>query len=556
MAARKRSGGEVLADQLIAHGVDMAFGVPGESYLDLLNALYDRSNRITYINARHEAGAAHMAEAYGKLTGRPGVCMVTRGPGACHGAIGVHTARQDSTPMIMLVGQVGREALDREALQEIDYRQMFGPVAKWAAQIDDAARIPEYLARAFHVATSGRPGPVVLALPEDMLTDRVAVSDALPVPEAAPAPAPGDLAQLRRLLAKAKRPLAIVGGSRWDDGACRRLVEFAEAWRLPVCASFRRGDICDNRSPSFIGEFNLAAGPALVERFKAADLILAVGCRLNETTTRGYTTLAAPQPKPVLIHIHPDPDELGRVYRPHLAIVAGPAAIAAALAGLRPPSTPRWVEWTRAARADYLAAIAPPGAGGPALDMGAAFASIRDSLPPDTIITVDAGNHTSWTQRFLQVGRPGRLLGPISGAMGYGTSAAVAASLVHPDRLVIGTAGDGGFQMTGMEIATARQHGAKPIILVFNNHTYGTIRSHQETHYPGRVVATDLVNPDFAALAAACGAHGETVTRTEEFAPAFARARAAGKVAVIDLKMDPEVLTSRTTVAGLRARKR
>jgi acetolactate synthase-1/2/3 large subunit len=547
-----RSGGQLVVDQLAIHGADLVFGVPGESYLAVLDALYDARDRIHLINARHEAGAANMAEAYGKLTGRPGIALVTRGPGACHAAIGVHTAAQDSTPMVLLVGQIARRSTDREAFQEVDYRQMFGPLAKWVAQVDQAERVPEYLARAFHVAGSGRPGPVVLALPEDMLTDVVTVADARPYVALQPAPEPADLAQLRLVLEAAHRPILLVGGSRWTDAACAQILAFAEAWNLPATTSFRRMDVIDNRSPVYAGDFGMAPVPSLRGRLREADLVIAVGARLGDITTQDYSTLDAPQPKPTLVHVYPDADEIGRVFRPELGIVAGPSAFAAALATLRPEAAPRWSAWTRAANADYVAGLEPSPYDG-ALDMGRALADLRARLPRDAIITLDAGNHTGWPMRYLSFGRPGRLLGPTSGAMGYSAPAAVAASLVHRDRLVVGFVGDGGFMMSGQEIATAVQHGARPILVVFNNASYGTIRMHQERNYPGRSIGTELVNPDFVALARAYGAHGELVTRTPEFLPAFERAVASGMAALIELRTDPQRITTRSTLASLRA---
>jgi acetolactate synthase-1/2/3 large subunit len=547
-----RSGGQLVVDQLLVHGVDLVFCVPGESYLAVLDALYDARDRIRLINARHEAGAANMAEAYGKLTGRPGVAMVTRGPGACHAAIGVHTALQDSTPMVMLVGQVARRTVDRESFQEVDYRQMFGPLAKWVAQIDQAERIPEYIARAFHVATSGRPGPVVLALPEDMLADAATVADAAPYQALQPAPDAADLARLRRLLAEAQRPVLIVGGARWTDAACAQLQAFAEAWDVPTAASFRRMDLIDNASPVYAGDLGIATVPSLRKRLREADLVVAVGTRLGDITTADYTTLDAPRPATALVHVYPDANELGRVFQPELGIVSGPTAFAAALAALRPETAPRWSAWTRAAHADFLANLEPSPYDG-ALDMARALVELRARLPRDAIVVLDAGNHTGWPMRFLRFGRPGRLLGPISGAMGYGAPAAVAAALMHPDRLVVCFVGDGGFLMSGQEIATAVQHGARPILVVFNNATYGTIRMHQERDYPGRTIATELVNPDFVALARAYGAHGELVTRTDEFMPAFERSVASGRAALIEARTDPERITTRTTLAAMRA---
>jgi len=547
-----RSGGQVVVDQLVVHGADLVFCVPGESYLAVLDGLYDARDRIRLINARHEAGAANMAEAYGKLTGRPGVALVTRGPGACHAAIGVHTAAQDSTPMVLLVGQVERTSAEREAFQEVDYRQMFAPLAKWVAQIDRAERIPEYLARAFHVATSGRPGPVVVALPEDMLSDSVTVDDAAPYVALQPAPDLADIARLRALLEAAQRPLLVVGGARWTDAACAQLQEFAEAWDLPTAAAFRRMDMIDNTSPVYAGDFGLAPVPSLPNRMREADLVIAVCTRLAGLSMQHYTALEAPPPRPALVHIYPDADEIGRVYRPLLGIVAGPAGIAAALAGLRPDAPPRWSAWTRAAHADYLANLEPSPYDG-ALDMGRALADLRGRLPRDAIVTLDAGNHTGWPMRYLSFGRPGRLLGPISGAMGYSAPAAVAASLAYRDRLVVGFVGDGGFLMSGQEIATAVQHGARPVLAVFNNASYGTIRMHQEREYPGRTIATELVNPDFAALGRAYGAHGELVTKTAEFLPAFERAVASGRPAILELRTDPQRINTRTTLGAMRA---
>jgi len=549
--AKARSGGQVLVDQLVIHGADMAFCVPGESYLEVLDALYDVRDRITLVNARHEAGAANMAEAYGKMTGKPGIAMVTRGPGACQASVGVHTAFQDSTPMILLIGQVARDTTDREAFQEVDYRQMFGPLAKWAAQIDQAERVPEYMARAFHVATSGRPGPVVLSLPEDMLTDRVTVPDSKPYQEIQPAASAADMEKLGALLAKAERPLIITGGPGWTDAACAQMLAFAEAWNIPSTTAFRCMDQLENRSKVYSGDFGTSSPPPLIKRIKDVDLLLVVGARLGEMTTQAYTTLEIPEPRQTLVHVLPDANELGRVYRPTLGIASGPAAFAAAAVSLRPKTAPKWGSWTEAARKDYLATLEPTPYNG-ALDMGRVMADIRDTLPRDVVITLDAGNHTGWPQRYLSYGRPGRLIGPTSGAMGYSVPAAVALSLVDRNRLVIGCVGDGGFMMSGQELSTAVQYGGKPIVLVFNNRTYGTIRMHQEREHPGRVSGTDLVNPDFAAMGRAMGCHAETVTSTDEFAPAFERAVKSGKAALIELRTDPELITTRMTITALR----
>jgi len=548
------SGGQLVVASLRAHGVEMAFSVAGESYLEVLDALFD-TPEIRLVTCRQEGGAAFMAEAYGKLTGKPGVLLVTRGPGACNAAIGVHTAHQDSTPMIVLVGQVARHQIDREAFQEVDFRKMYAPLAKWVTQIDLAERVPELLNQAFQVATSGRPGPVVVALPEDMLRDRAAAAVIGPYRAVRAHPGAADLAELRRLLAAAARPIMLVGGSGWTDTACADIARFAEANALPVCCSFRRQDIVDNRLASFVGDLGTGAAPSLVARFKQADLVLAVGARIGEITSQSYTLLCVPDPDKTLIHVHAAAEELGRVFRPDLAIQSGMPEIAAALAASQPVANPRWATWQREAHAEYEAGLKPTALhDAPALDLGALMVWLRQRLPDDAIVTSDAGNFSGWPNRFLQYRRPGRQLGPTSGAMGYGAPAAVAASIACPDRIVVGFCGDGGFMMTGQELATALSEGAAPIMLVFNNAMYGTIRMHQERRFPGRVVGTALKNPDFAALAAAYGCFGAAVSRTEEFTPAFEEAVAARRPAIIELRMDPEMITTRTTLSALRER--
>ena len=548
-----RTGGRILVDQLLAQKADTAFCVPGESYLAVLDALYDSGNQIRLINARHEAGAANMAEAYGKLTGRPGLCFVTRGPGACHASVGVHTAFQDSTPMILFVGQVGRDMRDREAFQEIDYRAMFGPVAKWAAEIDSAARIPEYVARAYRVAMSGRPGPVVLALPEDMLIETASVPDAPFVEPVESNVSAGDVAAIRAVLEGAEKPLVLVGGSGWTDEAGREITAFAEANGLPVASSFRRQDVVSWSSSCFVGDFGTAGVPSLVKHMAEVDVLLVAGARLGEMTTKGYTTLDAPAPTPRVVHIHAAPDEVGRVFQPELGLSASPTHLAAALADARWFDPDRWKTWRTQLREEFLADGKPEDEAGP-LNLAEAFAQLRDVLGEDAIVTLDAGNHTGWPQRYLRFGRPGRQLGSTAGAMGYAVPSAVAASIAHPERTVIGCVGDGGFQMSGLEVATAVQYGARPIVFVFANGTYGTIRMHQEREYPERVVGTDLKNPDFAGLGEAMGAHAERVTTTAEFMPAFERARASGRAAVIELRTDPDRISTRTTVTKMRAR--
>lgn len=552
---RPRSGGKVLVDQLLIHGADSAYCVPGESYLEVLDALHDVRDRISLYNARHEAGAANMAEAYGKLTDKPGICLVTRGPGACHASIGVHIAQQDSTPMILLIGQVDRPSRDREAFQEIDYRQMFGGIAKWVAQIDDAARIPEYMARAFRVATSGRPGPVVLSLPEDMLTSVVETVDAPPYRPTRAGISTSDLARIREALSSATRPLLLVGGSGWDDSACRDITTFAEIHGLPVACSFRRQDIVNNRSDVYIGDFGTASSPQLVKRIAEADLLLVIGARLGEMTTKTYTTLTPPAASQTLIHIHGDDDEIGRVYSPEIGIAAAPERVARALRDCRwEPLSERWSEWRRQARQAYCDDINSSNEGG-SLDIGRALMTMRDQLPRDTVITLDAGNHTGWAQRYLRYGRPGRQLGSTCGAMGYAVPAAVSASLHDPERVVLAFVGDGGFMMSGQELTTAVQHGGRPIVLLFNNATYGTIRMHQEREHPERVVGTDLVNPDFLAMAAGMGAYTAMVNHTDNFLPALQGAIEAQRPAVIELRTDVERISTRTTIAQLRLAK-
>ena len=544
------SGGQLVVAALQVHGVEMAFSVAGESYLEVLDALVDAPD-IRLVTCRQEGGAAFMAEAYGKLTGKPGVLLVTRGPGACNASIGIHTAFQDSTPLVVLVGQVARNQLDREAFQEVDFRRMFAPLAKWVAQIDIAERVPELINQGFQIAVSGRPGPVVLALPEDMLRDRCAAAVSGPYRAVRAHPGAADLGELRRLLAAAERPIVLVGGSGWSDKACRDIAGFAQTNDLPVCCSFRRQDIVDNRLPCFVGDLGTGASPSLVARVKQADLLLAVGTRIGEITSQFYSLLGIPEPGKALIHVHASAEELGRVFRPSLAIQSGMPEFAAAVAMLAPVAAPRWSSWRETVRAEYEAGLIPPSSIS-SLDLGEIMRWLRDRLPSDAIVTSDAGNFSGWPNRFLQYRRPGRQLGPTSGAMGYGVPAAVTAKLVYPDRLVVGFCGDGGFMMTGQELATATLEGTGPIIMVFNNGMYGTIRMHQERRFPGRVVGTALKNPDFLALARAYGIFGASITKTEQFAPAFEEAVSGRRAAIIELKMDPEMITTRTTLSEIR----
>jgi acetolactate synthase-1/2/3 large subunit len=548
----RRTGGQVLVDQLAIHGVRLAFCVPGESYLAALDALYDAGNRIRLITCRHEANTANMAEAYGKLTGQPGICFVTRGPGASHAYVGVHTGQQDSTPLIMFVGQIPREYRGRESFQEIDIKAMFGDTAKWACDITDAARIPEMVARAFQVATSGRPGPVVLGLPEDMLVDEVAVADARPYSPVQASPAASDMAALAARLERAQRPLLIVGGGAWTAAAARDLAAFAARFDLPVSASFRCQDLMDHADPHYVGDCSLSISPALTEAVKQADLLLVVGARLGEITTQGYTIVEPPVPRQDLVHVHPGVEELGRVYQPVLAVNASPQTFCEAAAALPAPARVGWAKWRADLRAAHEAYLVPGAMPGP-VDLAACLEVMRQVLPRDTILTTDAGNFAGWVNRFWRFPGFRSLLAPTNGAMGYGLPSAIAAKLAQPERMVVNISGDGGYMMAANDLGTAVQAGANAVFIVVNNGIYGTIRMHQEREYPARRIATDLHNPDFAAYAKAFGAHGETVTTTAEFEPALRRAIASGKPAVIEVRIDPEAITSRTTLTAIRS---
>lgn len=545
----RRSGGKALVDQLELHGVDAVFCVPGESYLPVLDALYDSPIRL--VSCRHEAAAANMAEAYGKLTGRPGICFVTRGPGATHASVGVHTADQDSTPMILFVGQVPRRHLGRIAFQELDYTAVFGSMAKWTAQVEEPVRIPELVARAFVAATRGRPGPVVLALPEDVLAEETDAGDAAPLESPRPAPSDDELGRVAELLSRAQRPLVIVGEGGWSARAGADLVAFCEASHVPVLASFRCQDYVDNRSPAYAGHLTIGLDPALARRVDEADLVIAVGGRLGDVATRSYTLLEVPRPRQTLVHVHPDPDELGRVYETDLPIVSDLTEFAAALRRILPIEAPPWTAWAEAARADYDANLEHRPMPGD-VDLGEMMAFLRARLPADAIFTCGAGNFTVWAHRFYEFSLYGTQLAPRSGAMGYGVPAALAAKALHGDRIVVCLAGDGDFMMASSELATAVQYGLAVVVLVVDNGTYGTIRMHQERLYPGRVSGTDLVNPDFAAFARSFGCHGENVERTGEFEGAFERALASGLPAVVSLRVDPEGISPRATITELR----
>lgn len=544
-----RNGGQLLVESLVALGATKGFGVPGESYLAVLDALHDTHGKLDYVLCRNEGGAAFMAAAWGKLTGSPGICFVTRGPGVTNASIGIHTAMQDSAPMIIFVGQVGTDMRDREAFQEIDYRAVFGTVAKWAVEIDRVERVPELLARAWTTATTGRPGPVVVALPEDMLTsltDKAPLEG--PAQIAAPVPEPGAVEKARGMLAAAKRPVILMGGCNWSEAGCMAMQDFAEASNIPVLAAFRYQDQFDNFSPVYAGEAGVGMPPHVKRIIKEADVILAVNVRFGEMTTDGYTLLDVPVPAQALIHVHGSDREIGKVYQPMLGIHAGPDGFAKALS----PVSGDWGEWRAQARADYEASIDCPPQPSP-VDMGVVTKFLRESLPEDAIITNGAGNFAVWPNKFYTFGPKARLLAPQSGAMGYGVPAAIAAKVAYPERTVVCFAGDGDFQMTSGELATAVQAGACPIILVLNNGVYGTIRAHQERNYPARVSGTTMQNPDFAALARAYGMHGERVEATADFEAAFARALASDTGAVLDLAIAAEALTPRQTLSEMRA---
>lgn len=547
-----RTGGQILVANLLRQGVDLAFCVPGESYLAVLDALYDARDSLKLIVCRHEGGAAYMAEAYGKLTGRPGIAFVTRGPGASNAAVGIHTAQQDSTPLIVFVGQVGSDFQDREAFQEIDYRRMYGSIAKWAAQIDRAERIPEYVARAFRVATQGRPGPVVLALPEDMLASMAQVDDAERVEPVAVHPAAAQIAEVRERLAASRQPLVIVGGSGWTSAACADLRRFAEASALPVACAFRTQDLFDNDHMLYAGDVGIAINPKLAARVRDADVLLVAGERLGEMTTGGYTLPRAPQPGQTLIHVHPGSEELGRVFQPALAIQASMPAFATAVAGMEAIASPAWQASARQAHRDYLDWQEPRPMPGE-LDLWQVVATLRERLPEDAILANGAGNYTVWLHRLYRHRQFRTQLAPYSGSMGYGVPAAIAAKATHPERVVVSWNGDGCFQMNGQELATAVQYKLNVIFVVIDNGMYGTIRMHQERNYPARVHGTDLLNPDFAALARAYGVIGEMVTRTAEFAPALERALGAGRPSLLWLKIDRQAITMSATIDQIRA---
>jgi acetolactate synthase I/II/III large subunit len=547
-----RTAAEVLIDQLVLHGTRHVFCVPGESYIAALDAFHDRDIAITA--CRQESGATMMAEAQGKATGRPGICFVTRGPGATNAAAGVHIAQQDSTPLILFVGQIAREMREREAFQELDYRAVFGSIAKWATEIDDPARIPELISRAFHVATGGRPGPVVIALPEDMLAERVAVPDAPAFEPVEIWPGAGDMSRLQKLIWAAERPIMLLGGSRWSATACAAVTRFAERFALPVATSFRRAHLFNPDHACYAGDLGIGPNPKLLARVKGADLIVLVGGRLGEIPSQAYTLLDIPAPHQTFVHVHPGIEELGRVYRPALAINATPTAFAAALEGLQPPNELRWRGETPVAHADFLAWTDKPTTVPGPVNLGEIMVALRKVLPPDAVVCNGAGNFSVWVHRYNRYRRYGTQLAPISGSMGYGIPAAIGMKRLAPERTVIAVAGDGDFLMTGQEFATAVQYNLPVIIIIADNGMYGTIRMHQERHYPGRVVGTGLRNPDFAAYARAFGGYGALVEKTADFMPAFEAARASGTPAIIHLKVDPEALLPTISLSATRER--
>ena len=543
-----RNGGQLLVESLIALGATKGFGVPGESYLAVLDALHDTRGKLDFVLCRNEGGAAFMAAAWGKLTGEPGLCFVTRGPGVTNASIGVHTAMQDSAPMILFVGQVGTDMKGREAFQEIDYRAVYGTLAKWAIEIDDVNRLPEILARAWTIATIGRPGPVVIALPENILTG---LTDATPLTRPAkiaePAPGPEAIAETMRLLGEAERPLVLLGGCNWSEAGRTALRTFAEASDIPVVAAFRYQDQFDNFSLAYCGEAGVGMPAHVRMLIRDADVILAINVRFGEMTTDGYTLLNVPVPTQKLIHVHASDRELGKIYQPTLGIQAGPNAFAAALSAVEG----EWAEWRAGARKAFEDGFEAPPQPSP-VDMVLATAHLRDVLPADAILTNGAGNFTVWPNKFYKFGPEARLLAPQSGAMGYGVPAAIAAKVAYPQRTVVCFAGDGDFQMTCQELATSAQANAQPIILVLNNGIYGTIRAHQERQYPGRVFGTTMHNPDFVMLAKSYGYHAERVGATEDFPAAFARARASRTGALLELDISPEALTPRQTLSQMR----
>ncbi len=548
---QQRTGGQILIDALIANNTDKIFGVPGESYLEALDAIHERQNQIAFITCRQEGGASYMADAYGNATGKTGVCFVTRGPGVTNASIGLHSAFQASTPMLLLIGQIPRHQTEREAFQEIDYKQMLGPMTKWVAQIDEVERIPEFINRAFAIANNGRPGPVALALPEDMLLDLAQVDDLPAALHVKSAPQADSFDQIQTLLEVAKKPLLVIGGSNWNDEGRSTIHNFASRNHLPVATGFRRQDTFDNAHPCYIGNLGFGSFPQLLDYVSSCDLIIAVGSRLADATVRKYTLVSAPKPQQKLIHVLSAPEELGRVLTPDLAICCDPNLFAQGVNSAVTIDKPVWAAQTKTLGKEFQSALILGPQTGP-VDMGKVMEYLRASLPTDAIITNGAGNYADWPNKMFTYRGPRTTLAPISGAMGYSVPSAVAAKVAYPDRIVVSFAGDGDFLMNGQEIATAVQYGVNPIILVINNSSYGTIRMHQETRHPGRVSGTDLVNPDFAAFARSFGANGEIVETTEQFIPAFERALAAKQATLIEIRVGSDSFGPDTSISALK----
>jgi acetolactate synthase I/II/III large subunit len=544
-----RTAAEVLVDQLRIHGVRHVFCVPGESYLAVLDAFHDSDLAVTV--CRQEGGAAMMAEAVGKATGRPGVCFVTRGPGGTNASPAIHIARQDSTPLVMFVGQVARDMREREAFQELDYRAVFGSMCKWATEIADPVRVPEIVSRAFYTAANGRPGPVVVSLPEDMLTERTTVEDAPPFAPIETSPGPEEMAKFAKLIGAARSPMLIIGGSRWSQEASNSLGHFAQKYALPVCTTFRRLHLFDALHPCYAGDLGIGPNPKLVDRIRSADLVVLIGGRLGELPSQSYTLFDIPRPQMTFVHVHPGAEELGRVYSPHLPIHATPTAFAAALGRLEVAAAAQGQ--AAAAHADYLAWTEHPTEQPGAVNLGATMVWLRENLPADAIICNGAGNYAAWIHRFFRFRHFGAHIAPTSGSMGYGVPAAVAMKRLYPQRPVICVAGDGDFLMNGQEFATAVQYGLPFIVIIADNGLYGTIRMHQEREYPGRIFATDLRNPDFSAYARAFGGFGVSVERTADFPAAFKEAQASGKPSIIRLAIDPDAITPAMTLSKIRA---
>jgi acetolactate synthase-1/2/3 large subunit len=546
----KRTGGQILVDQLLVQGVERLACVPGESYLAVLDALHDA--RIDVLVCRNEGGAAMMAEAYGKLTGKPGICFVTRGPGATNASHGVHIAAQDSTPMILFIGQVERGMREREAFQEVDYKAFFGSIAKWVVEVESAERLPELMARAFRIACQGRPGPVVMALPEDMLTETADVADAPKVTPAEAWPGPDNMARFGELLREARKPLFILGGSRWSEAAQKSFIAFSEKFSIPVTTSFRRAHLFPSDHPNYVGDVGIGPNPKLAARVKDADLLVLLGARMSEMPSSSYSLINVPTPRQTLVHIHPGAEELGKVYQPALAIQASPDAFCASLAEFSQPNDAPWAEAVRQARQEFLDWTEKPATLPGKFQYGEVMRWLSNRLPADAIICNGAGNYAIWIHRYYRFRKLGTQLAPTSGSMGYGVPAAVLAKRQHPDRPVVAFAGDGCFMMNGQEFATAVQYGIPLIVIVVDNSMYGTIRMHQERDYPNRVSATLLKNPDFAAYAKAFGGHGERIETTEDFAPAFERAVNSGKPAILHCLIDPEAITPARSLSQIR----